>query len=77
MNFEFSVKLPCGCAVGHKISCEQGDGEAITPEAFEKAFMYAAEIGSFWYETRFFKEKRHRCELVSASNPMGIAPRES
>lgn len=77
MNFEFSVKLPCGCTVRQKISSEQHDGEVVTPEAFKKAFAYAAEIGSFWYETRFFNEKRHRCELVSDSNPMGIAPRES
>ena len=77
MNFEFSVKLPCGCTVGQKVSREQGEGEVVTPEAFKEAFMSAAEIGSFWYETRFFKEKRHRCELVSASNPMGIAPKES
>ncbi len=76
MDFEFSIKLPCGCTVGQKVSSEQGDGEVVTPEAFKKAFVSAAEIGSFWYETRFFKEKRHRCELVSASNPMGIAPKE-
>lgn len=76
MDFEFSLKLPCGCTVGQKVSSEQGDGEVVTPEAFKEAFVSAAEIGSFWYETRFFKEKRHRCELVSASNPMGIAPKE-
>lgn len=77
MDIEVSVKLPCGCVARQKISSEQGDGEVVTPEAFKKAFVAAAEVGSFWYETRFFKEKRHRCELVSASNPMGIAPKES
>jgi hypothetical protein len=77
MNFELSVKLPCGCAVRHKVSSEQADGEVITPEALKKASITAAEIMAYWYETRFFKEKRHRCELVSDSNPMGIAPKES
>ena len=76
MDFEFSLKLPCGCTVRQKISSEQDDGEVVTPEALKKAFVWAADIGSFWYETRFFNEKRHRCELVSASNPMGITPRE-
>ncbi len=77
MDFEFSVKLPCGCAVKRKISREQADGEVVTPEAFKEAFVTAAEIGAYWYETRVFNEKRHRCELVSDSNPMGITPKES
>ena len=76
MYFEFSVKLPCGCAVGRRVSSEQSDGEVITPEALKEAFATAADIGAFWYETRIFKEKRHRCELVSDSNPAGIAPKE-
>lgn len=77
MNFELSTKLPCGCAVRLKVVNEQADGEVITPKALKKASIAAADIMVFWYETRFFKEKRHRCELVSDSNPMGIAPRES
>ena len=76
MNFEFSVNLPCGCTVRRKVSSEQADGEVVTPKAFKEAFVAAAEIGTYWYEERFFKEKRHRCELVSDSNPMGLAPKE-
>ncbi len=77
MKSTFSVNLPCGCEVHHTVAEEQLDGEVVTPEALTKFLDFSSNILAFWYEVRFFKEKRHRCELVSDSNPMGIAPKES
>ena len=77
MKSTFSVKLPCGCEVHRTVSEEQLDGEAVTPEALTNFLDFSAKVLAFWYEERFFKEKRHRCELVSESNPSGIAPKES
>ena len=75
MKASFSVTLPCGCEVKHTVAEEQAEGEVISPETLMKFFDYSSKVLAFWYEVRFFKEKRHRCELVSDTNPLGLAPR--
>ena len=73
-SLTMSVVLPCGCEVRQTVS-DQAD-EEVTPEQLKQRILFAAEILPYWYEHRFFVEKRHRCELVSADNPNGLAPKK-
>lgn len=66
----YSWQLPCGCTISHEC-VNRGPrtvGTAEAQEFAEKAQQHLA----FWYRDR---APRHRCELVSAENPNGIATR--
>lgn len=62
-----SATLPCGCTLTH---VDQSKATMLTFDMLHHAAARQAEQAAFWFATQ---ATRHRCELVSAANPCGLA----
>jgi len=84
------ITLPCGCAAKHRV-CHEYDPEPPSPGFMKVDFNgptsmspdrliqrfgeHSTQLLAYWYQVHFIKENRHRCELVSEDNPMGLIPK--
>lgn len=69
-NLVLNLTLPCG----HTMTCSNAAASGTHGDSHGDSqwILQPANMLKFWVDNRV---PRHRCELVSESNPMGLGPK--
>ena len=71
-RMSIEIVLPCGCAIRHA-SVECGDHDISYSASIEARFQHQLKTLARWFHQRLTVQDRHRCELVSITNPSGFS----